>query len=49
MPHAQALLLPDLGHLAHEEAPDMVMRVIGDAIARAGTMEGTGTMEGLAP
>lgn len=30
LPNAQVLHLPDLGHLAHEEAPDLVLRQIQD-------------------
>lgn len=40
MPHAASRLLPDLGHLAHEEQPDMVGAAIVDFARVHGIMTG---------
>ncbi|MEO1090058.1 MAG: alpha/beta fold hydrolase BchO [Pseudomonadota bacterium] len=37
LPHVRIQRLPGLGHLAHEEAPDVVVEVIVDAIERLGS------------
>jgi magnesium chelatase accessory protein len=34
MPRAEVQCLPGLGHLAHEEAPDVVAKVIGEYLSR---------------
>jgi magnesium chelatase accessory protein len=40
LPAAQIVTLPGLGHLAHEERPDLVARVIVDVARAHGLLEG---------
>jgi magnesium chelatase accessory protein len=40
LPAASIVTLPGLGHLAHEERPDLVARVITDVTRAHGLLEG---------